>query len=102
MSGLWYPPILEPLTSATSYVLAAVKFSLCSSIDILDLRLVKYLTLFKDHLAIINDVASFDKEKRDYDNGSSKDLINIADVIQRILSLLDIDSAKAMAYAYQL
>ena len=79
-----------------------MKFSLCSSVEISDPRLAKYLSLIKDHLAIINDMASFDKEKRDFDNASSKYLINIVDVIQHILSLADTDSAKAMAYAYQL
>lgn len=90
------------MTSAVSYVLAAVKFSLGSSVEISDTRIAKYLSLIKDHLAIINDMASFDKEKRHFDDGSSKDLINIVDVIQRILSLADTESAKTMAYAYQL
>lgn len=83
-------------------MLAAVKFSLGSSIDLADPRLNRYLILVKDHLAIINDMASFDKEKRAFDHGSSSDMINIVDVIQRLLSLPDIDSAKALAYAYQL
>lgn len=93
---------LKLLTRSTSYVLAAVKFSIGSSIDLADTRLKRYLILVKDHLAIINDVASFDKEKRDFDQGSSSDLINIVDVIQRLFSLPDIDSSKALAYAYQL
>ena len=79
-----------------------MKFSLCSSVKLSDPRLAKYLSLIKDHLAVINDMASFDKEKRDFDNGSSKYLINIVDVIRHILSLADTDSAKAMTYAYQL
>ena len=90
------------LQVAFSYVLAAVKFSLCSSVEISDPRLAKYLSLIKDHLAITNDLASFEKEKKDFDNGSSNCLINIVDVIQRVLSLADTDSAKAMAYAYLL
>ena len=83
-------------------MLAAVKFSIGSSIDLADPRLNRYLVLVKDHLAIINDMASFDKEKRDFDQGSSSDLINIVDVVQRLFSLPDIDSSKALAYAYQL
>lgn len=83
-------------------MLAAVKFSIGSSIDLADPRLKRYLVLVKDHLAIINDMASFDKEKRAFDQGSSSDLINIVDVVQRLFSLPDIDSSKALAYAYQL
>ena len=58
--------------------------------------------LVKDHLAIINDMASFDKEQRAFDDGSSEDIINIVDVVRRLFSLPDTDSAKAFAYAYQL
>ena len=90
------------LTSTISYVLAATKFAIGSNVNIADPRLARYLRLIKDHLAIINDMASFDKEKRDFDNGSSKDLINIVDVIQRLLSLPDTVSSKALAYVYQL
>lgn len=85
-----------------SYVLAAVKFSICSEVDMSDARLIKYLNLVKDHLAIVNDMASYDKEKRNFDEGSSRDLINIIDIVQRIMSLPDTDSAKVMSYAYQL
>ena len=83
-------------------MLAAVKFSLCSSVDLSEPRLDRYLTLVKDHLAIVNDMASYDKEKRDFDSGASNDMINIVDVIQKIMSLPDTDSAKAMAYTCQL
>lgn len=67
-----------------------------------DPRLKRYLTLLKDHLAIINDMASFDKEKRDFDQDPSKVVINIVDVVQQLLSAPDIDSAKALAYTYQI
>ena len=83
-------------------MLAAVKFSISSSIVIADPRLNRYLTLVKNHLAIVNDMASFDKEKRNFDEGSSSDLINIVDVVQRLFSLPDVKSAKALAYTYQL
>ena len=84
-----------------SYVLAAVKFSICSQVVIADPRLKTYLTLLKDHLAIVNDMASFDKEKRDFERDPNKPLINIVEVIQRLLSVADIDFAKALAYIYQ-
>lgn len=56
----------------------------------------------KGNLAIINDLASYDKERREYDSGVSKDMTNIVNVVQTIMSLPDSRSAKAIAYAYQL
>lgn len=82
-------------------MLAAVKFSISSSINLADSRLNRYFILVKDHLVIINDMAFFDKEKRDFDQGFSSDLINIVDVIQRLFSLPDIDSFKALGFSYQ-
>lgn len=79
-----------------------MKFSISSSIHLADPRLNRYLKLVKKHLAIVNDMASFDKEKRNFDEGFSSDLINIVDVVQRLFSLPDVDSAKALAYTYQL
>ena len=106
MSGpsefLGYTSILVSLLRGSSYVLAAVKFSLCSNVNTSDSRLTKYLTLAKDHLAIVNDLASYDKEKRDFDSGASQDLINIVDIVQQLMSLPDPESAKATAYTYQL
>lgn len=94
--------MLVLLLRMPSYVLAAVKFSLCSNVNTSDSRLTKYLTLAKDHLAIANDLASYDKEKRDFDSGASHDIINVVDVVQQLMSLPDSDSAKTTAYTYQL
>ena len=47
-------------------------------------------------------MASFDKEKRDFDQDPSKVLINIVDIVRQLLSAPDIDSAKALAYTYQI
>ena len=85
-----------------SYVLPAVRFSICSEMGITDPRLKRYLMLLKDHLAIINDIAPFDKEKCDFDQDPSKVMINIIDVVRQLLSAPDIDSAKALAYTYQI
>lgn len=95
-------PVLSLLTSWTSYVLAAVKFSIASEVDLADPRLARYLMLVKDHLGIINDMASYDKELHASKSSDGEQMINIVDVVQRIMCLPDVDSAKAMAYAYQL
>ena len=99
---LGYTSPLVLLLRGSSYVLAAVKFSLCSNVNASDSRLTKYLNLAKDHLAIVNDLASYDKEKRDFDSGASQDLINIVDIVQQLMSLPDSESAKTTAYTYQL
>ncbi|KAL8880502.1 MAG: hypothetical protein Q9215_003696 [Flavoplaca cf. flavocitrina] len=85
-----------------NYVLAAVKFSIASDVDLTDPRLARYLTLVKDHLAIINDMASYDKEERASESSDGEQIINIVYVVQQVMSLPDVDSAKVMAYAYQL
>ena len=84
------------------FVLASVKFSVCSDIDLSDPRLAVFLNLVKDHLSIVNDLASFDKEQRAFKSGSDKEIINIVDVVQKLLSLLNDDDAKMMTYTYQL
>lgn len=64
--------------------------------------MARYLELVQNHLGINNDLVSFDKEYRAYQNGSSPDLINIVEVIRKLFSLPDVASAKNFAYTYQL
>lgn len=84
------------------FVLASVKFSISSSIDLYNPRLAVYLNLVKDHLSIVNDLASFDKEQRAVKSGSAQEIINLVDVVQKLMSLPNDDDAKVMAYMYQL
>ena len=95
-------PSLRTLLISYRFVLAAVKFSIGSDINLFDSRLALFLTLVKDHLSIVNDLASFDKEQRAFKNGSDKEIINMVNVVQRLMSLPDEDGAKVMAYTYQL
>lgn len=60
------------------------------------------MNLAKDHLSIVNDLASFDKEQRAFKEGSDKEIINIVDVVQKLMSLPNDDDAKVMTYTYQL
>ena len=55
-----------------------------------------------DHFSIANDIASYDKEYSNFKNGRGKHLINVVAVVQKLLGLPDLDSAKAASYALQL
>jgi hypothetical protein len=50
----------------------------------------------------VNDLASYEKEKRAYDQGRTYHLINTVEVVQRLFSLPTENSAKALAYAMQI
>lgn len=84
------------------FVLASVKFSICSDVDLYNPRLATFLNLAKDHLSIVNDLASFDKEQRAFNGGWDKEIINMVDVVQKLMSLPNDDDAKVMTYTYQL
>ena len=84
------------------YLFACVKFSIGSSIEIEDLALERILGLISDHISFVNDLASFDKEKRAYDAGKTPYLINVVDVVQKFCSFPGPSSAKAICYALQL
>ncbi len=55
-----------------------------------------------DHLGLVNDIHSYDKELRALRCGETSDMINIVAVIKRLMSLPSDDAAKATSYAYLL
>lgn len=100
--------LLSPLFAHTAgyencrYILACVKFSLRSSVRVEDPKLARIIRLVSDHVSLVNDLASYDKEKRAYDSGTVCYLINAVDVIQRLLALPTSAAAKSLAYSMQL
>ncbi|TEY39953.1 hypothetical protein BOTCAL_0446g00010 [Botryotinia calthae] len=52
------------LNVGAQFVIAAAKFTIKSSVDVDDPRFARYLRLIGDHLGIINDIASYEKECR--------------------------------------
>jgi len=52
-------------------------------------------------MSIANDIASYEKELRNFKNGKVKHLINIVDVVRK-LDRTDSDKAKMTCYALQL
>ncbi|KID93366.1 BcSTC4, sesquiterpene cyclase, partial [Metarhizium majus ARSEF 297] len=90
------------LNVGARFVIAAAKFTTKSSVQVKDPRFSRYLSLIGDHLGMINDMASYEKEARALRLGETKDMINIVSVFRQLLSLPDEKAAKAAAYAYQL
>lgn len=84
------------------YSYACAKFSIRSDINLQDTKLHRYLHLMGDHFSIANDLASYDKEKRSFEVGQTKHLINVVAVVQKLVGLSDSDTAKAISYAIQL
>ena len=54
-----------------------------------------------DQISIVNDLASYEMEKRRFESGKAKSLINIVSVIMNLERVGDA-VAKSMAYAWQL
>lgn len=84
------------------FVLACVKFSIASGVDLWQPKLAALHDLAMDHLGLVNDLYSFDKELRDFKTGKSKELINIVATIKDVLSLDSWDAAKEHTYSFQL
>ncbi|KAF7882676.1 uncharacterized protein EAF02_006039 [Botrytis sinoallii] len=84
------------------FVIAAAKFTIKSSVNVHDPRFARYLRLISDHLGIINDMASYEKESRALKEGDTQDMINIVAVFQHLKSLSTSAEAKVAAYTYQL
>ena len=80
------------------FVFACVKFSIASSADLTKPSIQKFMTWAADHLSIVNDLYSYEKEARAFQRGSSPDVINIVAVLQQNLGLPDEESAIEMAY----
>lgn len=84
------------------FVVAAVKYSIQSSVSTPDSRFVRFLDLFADHLGVVNDLASYDKETRALQSGETSEIINLVEVIKQVIGLQGTDDAKAVAWALQL
>lgn len=84
------------------FLATCVKFSIASSVDLKSSNLARLVRLGGNHLSLVNDLASFDKEFADLKSGNTASIINIVDVLQRSCSLDDVSDAKAAAYTLQL
>lgn len=86
----------------SSFVIAAAKFSIGSTARVKDPRFLPFLSLASDHLALVNDLASYDKELHALENGDTRDMINIVDVVTHVTHLRGTEDAKKIVWALQL
>ncbi|KAL9606478.1 MAG: hypothetical protein Q9179_000343 [Wetmoreana sp. 5 TL-2023] len=80
---------------------AMAKFSTRSTVDQNSPKFGRFLGYVGDQISIANDIASYEKEKRSYENGDADAMINVVHVIAKTEGLAD-EQAKCMAYAWQL
>ncbi|KAL8951228.1 MAG: hypothetical protein Q9222_002791 [Ikaeria aurantiellina] len=85
-----------------AFVIAAAKFSTRSEASLADPRFQRYFSLVADHLGLVNDLASYDKEIRALEAGETSDMINIVDVVKGTTLLQDTDEAKQIVWMLQL
>ena len=71
-------------------------------VDSSDPKFTRYLHLISDHLGLVNDLASYDKELRICPPGREAEMVNFVAVTKELMSLETVRQAKAVAYAYQL
>ncbi|KOS18748.1 Fusicoccadiene synthase [Escovopsis weberi] len=85
--------------AAVSYVLGTIAFALNSGVDVFAPHLARLVKLWSNQISIANDVFSWEKEKRDYDEKKVLYLINTVDVCRRVLGLASHDAALTMTQA---
>lgn len=87
--------------TVSRFVICGVKFSIRSSVRIEDPKLAKITKLAGDHISLTNDLASFEKELRELEQGELRNLVNAVNIIRKLFGLRSWSSAKAFAYAMQ-
>ena len=90
------------LTLPPSFIIAAAKFSIRSRVSLTIERFGRYLSLGGDHLGLVNDLASYDKELCAFNSGETGDMINLVAVMKGVTSLQDTTDAKSLAWALHL
>ncbi|PYH96539.1 hypothetical protein BO71DRAFT_174421 [Aspergillus ellipticus CBS 707.79] len=84
---------------AILYIIKCCKFSSNSSVDTNGPNMARYLRLFKDHVLLVNDLASWEKEKRAYDKGKVQYITNAVNVVYELFHLQTYRAAVGMTQA---
>ncbi|XWW97527.1 hypothetical protein V2A60_005511 [Cordyceps javanica] len=79
--------------AAAPHVMACVAFSYNLDVELQNPRIAKYVQLFSDHISVVNDIASWEKEKKAYDTGKVLYLINTVAEVKKLFSLDSYESA---------
>lgn len=87
--------------AANEWLLAACAFSTASPIPITSARFARLTRLVGDHVSIVNDLGSFDKERVAFESGKTVVLINLVQVLREACGL-GVDEAKAAGLVMQL
>src|SRR5690606_14504656 len=89
------------LTTRYRYVFACSKFSIGCTADFNSPQLANFVWLVKSQMPVANDLSSWTKEKKAYDAGKIKDMINSVEVTKRLFSLPNERASFAVTYAFQ-
>ncbi|KAK8058190.1 hypothetical protein PG994_008638 [Apiospora phragmitis] len=89
------------MDAADWWLAAACKLSIASPVSLTEPVTAKILRLAGDHISIVNDLGSFDKELRSFEAGRTFVIINLVQVLRTSCGL-SIDDAKAAAFVLQL
>ncbi|KAK8018920.1 hypothetical protein PG991_008110 [Apiospora marii] len=90
------------MDAADWWLAAACKLSIASPISLEDPVTARLLRLAGDHVSIVNDLGSFDKEAAAFASGRTVVFINLVRVLQTSCGLDSVDDAKAAAFVLQL
>lgn len=89
------------MDAANGWLIATCKFSIASPISLQDPLIQRITRLVGDHISIVNDLGSFEKELRAYQSRTTVVLINLVQVVRDSCGL-SINDAKSAAYTLQL
>lgn len=90
------------MDAADWWLAAACRLSVASPVALADPVTARLLRLAGDHVSIVNDLGSFDKEAAAFAAGRTVVFINLVRVLQASCGLESVDDAKAAAFVLQL
>ncbi|CZT05011.1 hypothetical protein WAI453_007530 [Rhynchosporium graminicola] len=89
------------MDAANWWLVASCKLSIASAVSLKDPLMEKIIRLVGDHISIVNDLGSYDKELAAFESGRTIVHINLVKIVRTSCGL-SIDDAKAAAFTLQL
>ncbi|KAL8630098.1 hypothetical protein Q9189_004171 [Teloschistes chrysophthalmus] len=84
------------------FCVAAAKFSVKSATPLDHPRYSRFLKSFSNHLSLINDLASYDKEVRALELRGVGQMVNVVDAVKKATCLRSTEDAKTVTWLLQL